>query len=111
MLIQATLFSLALGTSVEGGLDKTAVREVVRANIDDVRECYNAELGRDETVEGRVVVSFVVQPDGKVTNARVSESTMPKQFDACLAAAVAGWAFPTARESTSVTYPFEMSPG
>ena len=119
MLIQATILSVfmnlmlagPLGTTVEGGLDKLAIREVVRANIGDVRECYNAELVEDETAAGRVVVSFVIQPDGKVTKTDVPESTMSERFDACVSTAVTGWSFPTAGTSTSVVYPFEMSPG
>ena len=96
---------------IEGGLDKSAIREVVRANIDDVRECYNAELVDDEAVEGRVMVSFEIRPDGTVGKADVSESTMPERFDACLATAVATWSFPASDKATSVLYPFEMTPG
>jgi TonB family protein len=97
--------------SVDGALGKLEVREVVVANIGDVRDCYDAELVEDESVEGRAVVSFVIQPDGTVSEADVSESTMPERFDACLAAAVEGWSFPTSDASTNVTYPFNMHPG
>lgn len=97
--------------TVEGALDKPAVREVVRAHIDEVRECYNAELVEDETVAGRSVIAFVIQPDGSVSETSVRESTMPERFDACMVAAVEGWSFPTADAETRVSYPFEMSPG
>jgi hypothetical protein len=98
-------------TSVEGSLDKAAVREVVKARIHEVRECYNAELIADETVGGRSVVAFVVQPDGSVSEVGVPESTMPERFDACMVAAVEGWSFPASDAKTRVLYPFEMSPG
>lgn len=119
MLIHATILFVSLFSSfaglpqakVEGGLDKPAVREVVRANIDDVRHCYNAELRDDETLAGRVVISFVVNPDGTTSKIHVSESTMPKRFDACMVEHVATWSFPKADAATSVVYPFEMEPG
>ena len=48
--------SAAPAATVEGGLDKPAVREVVRTHIGQVRECYNAELVENESVAGNVVV-------------------------------------------------------
>ena len=83
----------------------------MKARIHEVRECYNAELLEDETVAGRSVVSFVVQPDGSVREVGVPESTMPERFDACMVTAVEGWSFPASDGKTRVVYPFEMSPG
>jgi TonB family protein len=97
--------------SVEGALDKPAVREVVKAHIDEIRECYNAELVEDESVAGRSIVTFVVQPDGGAIEVAVSESTMPARFDACMVKAVEAWSFPAADAETRVTYPFDFSPG
>lgn len=97
--------------SVDGGLDKPAVREVVKAHIEEVRGCYNAELVEDEKVEGRSVVSFVIRPDGSASEVGIAESTMPTRFDECMTAAVERWSFPTSDAETSVVYPFELSPG
>jgi outer membrane biosynthesis protein TonB len=97
--------------TVEGGLDKPAVREVVKAHIDEVRGCYNAELVEDENVEGRSVVSFVILADGSASEVGVAESTMPTRFDECMTAAVEGWTFPTSDAETRVVYPFMLSPG
>jgi outer membrane biosynthesis protein TonB len=97
--------------TVEGALDKPAIREVVKANIGDVRECYNAELIDNEAVEGSSVISFVVRPDGSVSEIGIAESTMPERFNACMTTAVGGWSFPTSDAETRVAYPFVMSPG
>jgi outer membrane biosynthesis protein TonB len=96
---------------VEGSLDKPAVREVVKTNIDQVRDCYNAELVRDETIAGRSVIAFVVGPDGSTGELAITESTMPDSFDACLIAAIQTWSFPTSDGQTRVSYPFNMSAG
>jgi TonB family protein len=98
-----------LHAQVEGGLSKSVVREVVRGHIEEVRDCYNAELVEDGTIEGRSVVTFAIEPDGSVHDARVPESTMPERFDACLSKAVQTWAFPTSDAQTLVTYPFEFT--
>jgi TonB family protein len=97
--------------TVEGGLDKPAVREVVRTLIDEVRHCYNDVLVDDATVEGQTVTSFVIDPDGSVHDASITESSMPERFDACLLAAVGSWSFPASDAETRVSYPFQFSPG
>lgn len=96
---------------VDGGLDKEAVRAVVRARIDDIRVCYNAELIEDDSVAGRVVVDFTIAAVGSVRDVEIGESTMPARFDACVAAAVGTWQFPNAELATAVSYPFVMEPG
>lgn len=97
--------------TVEGGLDKPAVREVVRANIDHVRSCYNAELQDDDNLAGRSVLTFVVRTDGSVSEVGIAESTMPTRFNQCLSQSASTWSFPVADAETRVSYPFEMSPG
>lgn len=96
---------------VDGGLDKATVREVVRARIDDVRHCYNAELNDNEELAGSVVVDFTIAATGSVHDVKVAESTMPARFDTCLAKRVATWQFPAAAQPTAVSYPFVMEPG
>lgn len=102
---------MSKSAQVDGGLDKAAVREVVRARIDDVRHCYNAELNDDEQLAGRVVVDFTIAAAGSVHDVKVSESTMPARFDGCVAKAIATWQFPGAAQPTAVSYPFLMEPG
>lgn len=96
---------------VNGGLDKATVREVVRARIDDVRHCYNAELNDNEELAGSVVVDFTIAATGSVHDVKVAESTMPARFDTCMAKRVATWQFPAAAQPTAVSYPFVMEPG
>lgn len=96
---------------VDGGLDKAAVREVVRARIGDIRDCYNAELIEDDSIAGRIVVDFTVAAAGSVQDVTIAESTMPDRFAACVAAAVGTWQFPSAERATAVSYPFNMEPG
>jgi TonB family protein len=110
MLVLTGLLTVP-AAKVEGELDKPAVREVVRAHIDEIRHCYNAVLVEDATIEGQTVTSFVIHPDGSVHEAGITESSMPEQFDACLLEVVGRWSFPTSDAETRVSYPFQFSPG
>ncbi|MFO7562068.1 MAG: AgmX/PglI C-terminal domain-containing protein [Enhygromyxa sp.] len=100
-----------LRSTVEGALDKQAVRAVVAAEIADVRHCYNAELLEDDSLAGDLAIAFVIAPDGSVSEVEVVDSSMPARFDACIEASVASWSFPAAEGESRVVYPFFMEPG
>ncbi len=96
-----------------GILDKDAIRQVVRANIGAIRECYNAALVRDAEAQGRVVIDFTIGEDGAVTGAKVAESSMADvEAPACMRDTIAGWAFPQPTGgAVQVSYPFLLEPG
>ena len=99
---------------VVGALDKDIIRRIVRAHINEVRSCYNAELTKEPTLEGRVAINFVITPTGKVGSSVVEDDTMGNAKVAkCIAKAVKRWKFPKPRGGGNVvvTYPFIMSPG
>ncbi|MEM7154143.1 MAG: AgmX/PglI C-terminal domain-containing protein [Myxococcota bacterium] len=102
---------------VEGELFPDIVRRIVRAHINEIRYCYNQGLQQHPTLEGRVVVQFVIGPDGYVESA-TSFETVPADDSAmtavgqCSAERVAQWRFPKPADKGKVvvTYPFELSP-
>ena len=120
-----TLKTLALGLGIaacagqahagegQGTLDRDAIREVVRANIDEIRGCYNEALARDAEAQGRVVIDFTIAEDGAVTGAKVAESSMrDAEAPACMRDKIAGWAFPQpSGGAVQVSYPFVLEPG
>lgn len=96
----------------EGGLGKDAIREVVRAHIGEVRDCYNQGLQRDPELAGRLVVGFEIAGSGAVAEATISESTVADaEVGACIAGKVKSWQFPAASAATTVAYPFVLEPG
>jgi TonB family protein len=100
--------------SVGAGLDADIVRRVVRAHIDEIRQCYNRGLARNESLAGRVAVTFIVAGSGAVESAKIVESTLAdKDVEECIRAAVSGWKFPKPEGGTSVTitYPFVLEAG
>ena len=98
----------------EGSLDKEEIRKVVRANIGDVRACYNSVLESDPDWAGRVAISFTIGPVGAVTATRV-ESTEERDHGLaqCVAGVIETWAFPAPEGGGNVlvTYPFHFAPG
>lgn len=99
-------------------IEKDAIRTVVRANIDQIRQCYNDGLARDRTLAGRVTVRFEIDMAGAVRRARVHATTLPlwaRYVDRCIVRAVRRWQFPAPEGdgdgTVVVTYPFVLEPG
>ena len=99
----------ASATEVEGKLDKDEIRNVVREHIGDIQTCYQDGLARDATLAGRVAVTFVIAPDGRVRDSVVSESDLgDTAVSDCIARAITTWRFPEPDDgnAVSVVYPF-----
>jgi outer membrane biosynthesis protein TonB len=107
--------AVATSGELQGSLDKHVIRNVVRSNIEGVRDCYNRGLARDPSLTGRVVIQFVIGGDGMVVRSVVESSTLPvaeRQTADCLAAAALNWRFPGPEGGGRiiVTYPFVLEP-
>lgn len=100
------------GTGV-GVLDKDEIQIVIRAGRPKLRSCYAGALVATPTAQGKVVVRFVINPDGKVGAADVVEDTTgSNSLGICVKAQVLGLSFPQPRGSgpVVVTYPFLFNP-
>lgn len=99
----------ASATEVEGKLDKDEIRNVVREHIGEVQTCYQAGLERDAALAGRIAVTFVIAPDGRVRESVVTESDLgDTAVSDCIARAITTWRFPEPEDgnAVSVVYPF-----
>lgn len=111
MIVAAATFA-GRAYAGEGGITRDQIREVVRAHIGEVRDCYNQGLQRDPELAGRLVVGFEIAGSGAVEHAKISESTVADaEVGACIAAKVKSWQFPASKAATSVEYPFVLEPG
>jgi TonB family protein len=95
-------------------LDKDEVRQVVRANIHEVKACYEQKgLARDGDLTGRVGLQFTLDPRGAVADARVQSSTFPPGYDdltVCIVERLRTWRFPATGGVVAITYPFVFEP-
>jgi metallo-beta-lactamase class B len=116
-----SLLLLALGSSpdaggpppAKGSLDKEVIRAVIRGHIDEVKSCYEAELGNAPDLFGRIMVTFTISAMGDVIASEMESSTTGNsRVEACTVATVRRWRFPkpTGGGIVIVSYPFVFTP-
>ncbi len=96
------------------GLDKSVIRKIVRAHINEVRHCYNEALASQPDTSGRVSVQFTIGTEGIVTASDVAQNTTgDDDLGECVRKAAKRWHYPAPKngESVVVTYPFVLAPG
>jgi len=97
---------------VRGSLSREVVRRVIRRHINEVRFCYEQELDTRPDLEGRVLVGFVIGPNGSVLTSTTQSTTLnDARVEACINAAVRRWTFPQPEGggAVGVSYPFVLS--
>jgi len=97
---------------VRGSLSREVIQRVIRRHINEVRFCYEQQLSRNPTLEGRVDVSFIISPTGSVQSAMVRNTTLnDARVESCVTQAVRRWHFPAPDGGgiVAVNYPFVFS--
>ncbi len=96
---------------VTGLVDPSLVRRVVRANLGQIRRCYERALEVNPAAEGGIAMRWVIGNGGEVLSTMVEESSIGvASFDECVASAVRRWRFPVPADTvTTVHYPFALS--
>lgn len=97
---------------VNGRLAPDAVDKVVRAKLDPVRACYEGELRKNPTLQGRVAVKLAIDASGAVAQACNGGSDLPSATAiACIVQASSQLSFPAPEGGTvNVVVPFMLSP-
>lgn len=94
---------------IKGGLDRSEVDAVVQENLSQIRFCYNRGLRSNPNLQGKIISSFVIGPEGTVLSSRLKDSNigLPEVED-CIKGRISGWKFPKPRGGgeVSVAYPF-----
>lgn len=102
--------SLDMGeSSVEDGLSKDEVGEVIHRHMSEVRYCYESAIQRTPGIEGRLIVNFSIGGSGNVTTSEVKSSTLPDpRLDDCIIRKLTSWKFPQPKGgiTVAVSYPF-----
>jgi TonB family protein len=92
-----------------------SIRAIVQENRQKIRDCYDAALKNNPDIVGDLVVSFVIDPNGRVKSAEVnwneSDIHVP-ELDTCAVAAIRSLMFPASSKGleSSVNYPFNLNP-
>lgn len=97
--------------TVVGLLPPEAIRRVVLRNLPQVVHCHEQGLVQNPTLEGRVVVRFIIGSQGTVLGSNVVESNIAVPSVAqCISTTVRRWQFPVPQGEGIVTvnYPFNL---
>jgi len=95
--------------SVTGALDKQIIRRVINKNRQSIKYCYDKELQKKKDLHGKIVVKFVIAPNGRVVKSSIRESTMGnKTVEKCIASRIKRFKFPAPKGGgiVEVSYPF-----
>jgi TonB family protein len=98
---------------IVGELDRAIVQRVVRENRRGIRACYESALQRNQNLEGRVTLRWLISPEGTVAGASVETSTLNSQdVENCLVTRVRQLRFPgpVGGGIVRVSFPFEFAP-
>jgi TonB family protein len=94
-------------TLADGDIDSAAVAAVMRRGIVGIRRCYESALRRDTSLQGRIVIRFVIGVAGRVARVEVLENTLTEDVGRCIAAQIAALRFPPPEGGpVTFTYPF-----
>jgi TonB family protein len=96
-----------------GDFDSSVVVRTIKTRLAAIRACYERELRRNPTLEGKVTVQFSIQPRGNVTNISITANTTGDSAVAqCVSRAISRFRFNPGPEGGSVTYsyPFVFAP-
>jgi TonB family protein len=98
---------------VSGGLTSQEVQAVIRANLNQIRHCYEQLLQRSPSASGKVKVKFTINASGRVTGAQIEQSSINDSvMKGCVTGKVVRWKFPEPRggQAVTVSYPFVFNP-
>lgn len=100
------------GVDVTGSdIDEQALGRWLSSRKAAVVSCYERELKRQPTLQGRVVIHFAVTERGRVDQVRFDDDTLKSQaVEACISNVMRGWVLPfTPEDAVPVSLPFIFS--
>lgn len=100
--------------ATRGRLSAAEVQAVMSSRNAEYRTCYEDGLRRNPYLTGRMLMHFVVEPDGTISEADADRSDLPDQrVIECVARHVKRLRFPEPKGGgiVDVVYPITFSPG
>jgi hypothetical protein len=95
-----------------GRLPPEVIQRIVRQNFGRFRLCYESGLRSSPTLQGRVVVRFVIGSDGRVSNVGGGGDMPDSAVVSCVTRAFYGLSFPQPDGGVvMVSYPIVFTPG
>lgn len=99
--------------AIYGGLDKEIIRRIINQHRSRFKYCYERELIKRPTLQGKIHVWFQIEGTGRVHKSRISRTTMNNdRVEECLSRRVRLLRFPSPKGGgvVHVNYPFIFRP-
>lgn len=101
---------LASASRASTKIDRDGIRSVFKKHSAHFQQCYQEALKEDDTLSGKVMLDFDINPDGSVGRSGVNEgrSTLHSEIlEACLLATLKSKIFPANDKDTifQIFYP------
>ncbi|MDP2345918.1 MAG: DPP IV N-terminal domain-containing protein [Deltaproteobacteria bacterium] len=109
--------SAATPGTYEGGLTRDQIQQSITPVMGKIKACYVVELKKAPTLEGKVILQWVIAAAGDVKGARASTNTFPagaaRPIEQCVVKVIEQVKFTTPKGGgdVNVTYPFVFAPG
>ena len=86
---------------------------MIRRHFAEIKFCYEQSLQQKPDLAGKVVVLFIIDASGSVSEANVAEATLEDpNVESCVLSRIRRWKFPEPRGGgvVSVTHPWFFKP-
>ncbi|HVP68119.1 MAG TPA: TonB family protein [Anaeromyxobacteraceae bacterium] len=99
------------GAVYSSAVSEGEVSAFVRARTGSIKACYESQLRRDPTLQGRIRVRFRIQTDGSISQLSTIENTFGSpELESCVFQVIRAWHTPfRPSEAADVEYPFVFS--
>jgi outer membrane biosynthesis protein TonB len=95
-----------------GGMDKEAIRRVIREHYREIKNCYDRQLQRSPDLFGKLVLQWDIEEEGRVSGAVVKNNALGNEAVAnCIISRLRTWKFPDPPKDQvgRVIFPFVFS--
>ncbi|MGC4119149.1 MAG: TonB family protein [Myxococcales bacterium] len=99
-------------TVVVGSCERATIGRVISRHSNQVRYCYETELQKNQSLAGKIALSFTIDSTGAVSDASVAQSTLGSDaVEQCILSRVKRWKFPEPKNGVCViNYPYVFQP-
>ena len=94
---------------VQPSMDREAVRRTMRDNVSKYKKCYDSEYKKNDKLEGKVVLQWIIKSDGTVGEEKIQSTTLNNdKVEKCLLGVLSKSTFPKPPEGAiaDISYPF-----
>lgn len=97
---------------VEGELNADVIKNEMRKRLRALKDCYERQLKRFPTLQGKIVLSFEIAESGRVSDARIEDDSVNNSgVSSCIIERARTWRFPKPDGgSVFVSFPLIFTP-